>query len=254
MRISNLPSGPYLSRLWVEEDEFEEIALALLRHYDLLPAEPAAVNIELLTEKLFGFSYEFAELPRDQLGQLTFGPHGPESLTLHSRLDTLTDPRLNQQCRSTLAHECGHGVLHTRLYRELWKRHERAAGQGQLALLLPETAAPQLRKSRGQWWEYQANRITASLLLPATLVLGIIGSELAETPYARWPYFQRRRIVADLADAFDVTECLAQYRLEDLVSKSLRRMRAAALRGKSYAPVLALCWPATLGLPSRKAA
>ena len=32
---------------------------------------------------------------------------------------------MNHRCRSTLAHECGHGLLHADLFVELWERKKR---------------------------------------------------------------------------------------------------------------------------------
>jgi hypothetical protein len=84
----------------------------------------------------------------------------------------------------------------------------------------------------------------AALLMPAPLLLAYMGPGWnPDLPYARWPYYERERMVSDLADLFDVSPTLARYRLEDFVRKSLPKLRDAHLTGKSYA-TLALCWPA----------
>lgn len=236
MHLSPRPSGPFLSRLWIEDDEFDAIATTILHRFELLPDSLRPVNIELPAERLFDRPYEFQRLPAGCLGVTFFGPDRPTHVILDDRLDTFDDTTTNRRCRSTLAHECAHAILHTILYRELWRKNP--TGEDAIALLNAHAPAP-----RCQWWEHQANRLMAALLMPAGLVLDDFeGSEFLTMASSRWPYYERLRIVEDLADRFDVSRTLARLRLGDLFDKALPKIRAARLRDKSYAS-LALCWP-----------
>lgn len=237
MHLRPHASGPFLSRLWIEDDEFEAIATTILDRFDLHPATCAPVNIELLAERLLDRPYEFDRLPDGCLGVTLFGPERPTCVILDERLDSLEDVTTNHRCRSTLAHECAHAILHTILYRELWRSHR--AGHPALAQMM-QAGIP---NQPGQWWEHQANRLMGALLMPVGPVLDYLeGCGFLDLPYSRWPFYKRRVLVEDLARQFDVSRTFADYRLEDLFHKALPKLRAARLRDKSYAS-LTLCWP-----------
>jgi hypothetical protein len=85
--------------------------------------------------------------------------------------------------RFTVAHEIGHYVLHRDLI-----------GDG-------VTDDALYRSSLGAWYERQANRMAADVLMPAELVK---------------QYYRRTRALAPLADAFDVSVDAMRIRVQEL--------------------------------------
>jgi hypothetical protein len=244
MHLILRPTGRFRSRLWIEEEEFDVVALRTLTAHDLLPEGLLPVNIELLVERLFPCAYTFSDLGRGIMGRVTFGPEGPSAIEIHDQLDSFDNPLINRRCRSTLAHECGHGILHSCLFAELWRLGP--ARESGIVLTdktrnLDESVAPDPER----WFEYQANRMMASLLLPMGHVIGCIGRQYLERDrYRRLSRIDRLRLAGDLRDAFDVNLSLALYRLDDIFGKVLPRLVSINASGQtpSYEG-LRLCWP-----------
>jgi Zn-dependent peptidase ImmA (M78 family) len=184
------------------------------------------------------------------MGCIRFGAHGPTSIRIQKHLDNWQNVIINRRCRSTLAHECSHGILHSGLFAELWKeRRSRNPGRDGDVLLadgtenLDETPV----ESRGEeWLEHQANRLMASLLLPMPLVIAQIGERWLEgDPYSRLSLKDRRALARPLAEAFDVNPVLARHRLEDIFCKVVPRLRYLADSGKpdTYRTIPNFCHP-----------
>jgi hypothetical protein len=88
MHLIPRPSGRFHSRLWIEEDEFDIVALRTLAAHGLLSDDLLPVNIELLVERLFPCAYTFTDLGGPVMGPSSSGGNGPES-EIHERLDRL---------------------------------------------------------------------------------------------------------------------------------------------------------------------
>jgi hypothetical protein len=204
--------GPFPIRLWFDEVEFEEVAEATLRRHGLFPDEPGPINIELLVDLEFGFGYHFADLPHGQLGKITFGEDGPVELVLNSRLDHPDQRKINHICRATLAHEVGHGLLHGRLFELLWQQH-RARERGDSSLEESQ-ACLQAGPGDSRWWEYQANRVMAALLVPRDLLrMAVARTTLADKPPHRWSKGDLMVLIEHISDCFNVGRALAERRL-----------------------------------------
>jgi len=244
MHLINRPSGRFHNRLWIEDDEFDVVALRTLDANQLFPETPSPVNIELLVERLFPCAYEFSHLDKKLMGRIAFGPHGPISIEIDHRLDRPDNELINRRCRSTLGHECGHGVLHSCLFKQLWRegpRPERGIILCDNGRNLDDSVTP----NEERWFEYQANRMMASLLLPLPLVIACIGDQYLEPDrYLRLSPGDRMSLAGDLQDAFDVSRTLANYRLQDIFGKVFPRL--ISIRDRGTPPTyetLNLCWP-----------
>jgi len=77
--------GPFPTRLWYEDAEFENITAQALRKHKLYPAKPSPVNIELFVELQFGISYRFEKLRKGVLGAMRFPETGPGGITPEHR-------------------------------------------------------------------------------------------------------------------------------------------------------------------------
>lgn len=238
-------SGPFPVRLWFDDHEFEEVAEAALRRHDLFPVDPGPINIELLVDLEFGFSYRFADLQPGQYGKITFGEEGPTEMVINSKLDRFDRRSVNQVCRATLAHEIGHGLLHRRLFDLRWQQY-RAQERGES---LFDESSTSLRAGPGDscWWEYQANRLMAALLVPRDLLrLAVARTALANKPPPRWDKGDRYVLIEHISDCFNVGRTLAKRRLKcvfDLDPKPLP-FPTCSVPPKNRAPL-----PAPLSTP-----
>lgn len=245
-------SGRFLSRLWIEDDEFDAIARCLLQSFALYPASPTAIDIELLTEKLFPHcGYQFTDLPDELMGRVTFSPKGPVFIEIHRHLDAFRNRLLNQRCRSTIAHECSHCILHTQLFTALWQARARRFPHVSEGVVLKDRTRNLDESGRSidpeTWFEYQANRLMASLLLPVHSVINRIGHEYLEIDrQKRLTYGDKRQLALRLADTFDVSPSLAQYRLKDIFGKVLPRINRLHITGQpnTYHTLPDFCFPA----------
>lgn len=216
-----------MRRVWLDAAEIALIAARELEATGLYPARPGPVAIERFVEKRFGFSYEFAPLD-GCLGKTVFGPDGPAEILISERLDRPHKPRVDRLCRSTIAHECGHGILHAWLYAEVFAAAAPAWKNGKIAgdpLLNRWFEPPPVRLADGRlpWWEVQANLAAAELLLPRR----IFERFCLETCGLKWKinvmdqealrYCARR-----VSEVFHVGYTLAKYQVAGLCGVDLR--------------------------------
>ena len=225
MRDTPTTAGPFRRRRWFEEHEFDDIAKEALKRHGLLRKEPAPVDIELFVEMEFGFPYEFRDLGEDCLGLMHFGEKGPKALLVHTKLDAPEDLLANRRCRSTLAHECGHGLLHVDLFIELWERKKSTNTFEDARRIITwreraENIEGNLTKSSPDWWEYQADRMISALLLPLNPLREALrgwGHDLLEIKSnGAW---QDQELHAQVRDTFDVSLAVARIRLERLYGR-----------------------------------
>lgn len=217
MRKSHCSKGPFLRRPWFADREFETITAAALRAHDLMPAVPSAVNIELFTELQFGFPYRFEKMPKGVLGVMTFQESGPSEILINKTLDRPKHVQANRCCRSTLAHECGHGLLHAPLFSELWRDYRRCQKRGRAFTNRFEERMENLEAGSDdlKWWEHQANRVMGALLVPRELLLAMLPQTTfgAHAP-ATWTSVNRRVFADHVSLRFDVSIGLAERRIE----------------------------------------
>ena len=114
MRSFRSTSGGYGRRLLFEEREFDEIATQELRSAGYLPSAPEAIRIDRFVERRFGCTVEYQDMGEDVLGATLFNNDGSvRNVVVALHLETETADRL---FRSTVAHEAGHGLLHSSLF------------------------------------------------------------------------------------------------------------------------------------------
>src|SRR5216684_9080774 len=109
--------GPFPTRLYYPDDEIEQICSNALAETNLLPSKPGPVRIDRFIEKKFDVQIIYESLDKGVLGFTEFSPKGVEAVHIAEPTGDLyvqEDRRLN----STLAHEAGHGLMHTQLFVE----------------------------------------------------------------------------------------------------------------------------------------
>jgi len=231
--------GPFLSRFWYEDAEFELITANALRRHDLYPDQPGPVNIELFAELEFKIPYRFEKLPKGILGTIHFSEDGPHEIILTKGLDRPGFVTINRSCRSTLAHECGHGLLHGELFAELWRNYRRCQKRGAAHLTKFEERMEDLNAGHTEkkWWEYQANRAMSSLLVPKDLLQACIRkTTVAGVAPEQWTEADRTLLRDHVCRRFNVSRSLAENRIEGIFP----RRKSKALPLKLVPPLVSL--------------
>jgi hypothetical protein len=220
MRTRRTASGPFLERPYFSDAEIERLCLDELTRHGLLPTEPAAVRIDRFIEKRFGKSHSYADLPDGVLGLTRFGTAGVEEIVLATSLEDDMSKPSERRLRTTLAHEVGHALLHSHLF---------ALGQ-QRPLLgdWTDRSAPKVLcrepglKShyKGDWWEYQANMVMGTILLPKNLVMKALQPYLEPQGMLQVSVLSesaRRSAIRGLSEIFDVNPVVVRARLEKVL-------------------------------------
>ena len=221
---------PFLRRVRYDTREVELWCAEALASVGLLPKMPAPVRIERFPEKYFHAKLRFRVLKDDALGSVQFDEEGRVVNVFVSKILAQDETQEGQRkVRSTIAHECGHGLLHGGLFVERlrFEKHPRLLVDYDCAesteFLNMEVARPG-DAPRYQWWEFQANMAMSALLLPRNLITQ------AALPYARAyadAEFSRRESIVeqaatDLAEVFDVNPVMIRFRLADWWNDALQ--------------------------------
>lgn len=220
MNLIRTPGRGLGFRLHIEEPEFDAIALEALEASGQLPARPGPVRIDRFVEKRFELTIDYQDLGEGVLGATVFRPDGAVTAMVVS--DSLTEERMRNLFRSTVAHEAGHGLLHSALFMQdagqQVIRFDNTDQEGR-RILCRNSDIEIRRPIGGRWWEYQANRMIGSLLLPRPLALQVVGEftrEAAITGSPLLPDEDRSRAVAALAETFHVSALAGHIRLGEL--------------------------------------
>jgi hypothetical protein len=97
-----------------EDREIEAICTDALREVGLLPTRPEAVRIDRFIEKRFGVVPTYEDLPDGVQGLTRFSQKGVREVVVAKALDDDSSTIAERRIRTTLAHEGGHCLLHTR--------------------------------------------------------------------------------------------------------------------------------------------
>lgn len=215
-------SGPFVVRPHFKLREIEEICTSELRKAELYPSQPQAIRIDRFIEKRFGVTHRYEALPDGVLGFTLFGAKGVEDIVVARTLDEEGTKVAERRLRATLAHEGGHGLLHTYLFHlgekpmSLFGDHDHTP-----RILCREVVeAPRGRSGyNGQWWEFQANRAIGGLLMPRPLVeqalqdfcveAGGLGQRVLSPE-------KRDAAIRELSTIFDVNPAVARIRIDEV--------------------------------------
>lgn len=214
--------GPYTIRLFYENDEIEEICSNALAETGYLPSSPQPIKIDRFIEKNFNLEQIICErLPPGCLGYTTFGPTGVKQIYIAPYdEDSPLSVQEHRRANSTLAHEAGHGLLHTELHVGGFLREVSSKEPTQVTpyrILCPEPAFSQSkRRYIGEWWELQANRAIGALLMPRHLFLQFMEPFLKDDAAPTIDELStkaQRLAIKKAAEIFDVNEEVARIRI-----------------------------------------
>lgn len=224
MRTYRTNRGPFATRPHYKLAEIDRICGDALNTAGLMPESPEAVRIDRFVEKHFKVSPRYEPLPEGVLGYTSFGPAGVTGIVITTALDEEGGSVSERRIRTTLAHEAGHGLLHTHLFALGEKPPKLFEDENDRPEILCRDVHGTLHESRydGRWWEFQANRAIGGLLMPRGLVIKAATPFCEERGGLGLPALkedQRERAARELAEIFDVNPAVSRIRLDDLFAR-----------------------------------
>ncbi len=215
---------------YYEGTAFEDMAMVELSSVGLLPEIPEPVRVDRFIEKRFGIVPEYGDLPPGVMGFTKFGPSEIEMVLISRALADEGRRSAERLINSTLAHEAGHMIMHNGLFTLQVREGEHTllpsdidVERGEIKcrsdIVKGGDRAEKPPRYDGRWWEYQANQMIGTLLMPRALVYeavdpllaspGLMGMKVLET--------NRREDAARLlAEVFDVNPAAGRIRVAKL--------------------------------------
>ncbi len=232
MKTYRTTTGPFAERPYYRDEEIETMCAEALRVAGLYPATPVPVRIDRFIEKHFGVTPRYEELAENILGFTVFGAKGVQDVVVARGLEEEGSKTADRRIRTTLAHEAGHGLLHTHLFllgkgsRPLFADFTNQDSPRVLCKDVPVATGFKKPGYDGRWWEFQANWTIGPLLLPGPLARYALEPLLeARGTFGGMALDPRRReeAVQLLSDVFDVNPVVARIRLQDLYPEGEER-------------------------------
>lgn len=226
MRISKSKNSPWGRQVYFSTKELETMMDCLRdKCGEDVFREGAGINVDLVLLKAYDIEPDFVTLPQGILGRTKFWPNGRAAIEVSRELAEASEINAiaRKRLRTTLAHEAGHVCCHRDLFLKdtatlsLFGNPETDSSRSTI-LCREETVGH--RYYQGEWWEYQANRCMAALLLPKGILMEKIRFQLAN--YSLLTFNEAIKadkailIIRNLSDVFDVSQEAMLYRLKDL--------------------------------------
>jgi hypothetical protein len=220
MKTFRAKSGPFAERPFYTDSDVEDICNDELFKLGLLPDQPQPIRVDRFIEKRF-VSPSYEDLGEGILGLTKFSEKGVAEIIVSVRLDAEGGKVSERRIRTTLAHEGGHGLLHTHLFAVEFDNQPLFGDFSD-----PKKPRVLCRDEKisgvqygGEWWEFQANKAMGCLLMPKRLV------DAAIQPYTAaqgrlgmksLDQIGKQKAVRELADVFDVNPVVVRIRIEQL--------------------------------------
>lgn len=214
------PRSPWGRKLWLPIAEFDARMDSVRARAGAVFEVGRGVDVDLVLMKLFNVDPDFVDLPPECAGRTTFHRDGSYSVEISRALaDEAQHSNIaRRRLRSTLAHECAHIVFHGELH---------PVGDTLFDDLDPKPVAVMCRSQHirtaggtADWWEYQANRGMAALLLPRDLLKEHLACVVQRRGFAdldaAFDAHAAERVIRDLCDVFDVSMEMTVYRLQEI--------------------------------------
>jgi Zn-dependent peptidase ImmA (M78 family) len=238
--MSTRDPGPFLKSEFIPDKRIQRLALEALQETKLLPATPKPIAVDKFCDRKWGVPEDYEKLAPDVMGYAAFTCNGFDRIVINSLLDDDQSPTGKIRIRSTTAHEIGHAVLHTKLFIEkiLFDR-EQALLFGAMERQASPNAQPRIvcremgifaEKRQSPWWEIQANRFMAAMLMPKPLFLQVVEPTFQTCSPEMTSFQDKMKVVMaieDVKDAFNVSREMARIAVETY----LKTDRAKALEG-----------------------
>jgi hypothetical protein len=226
--MSKRNPGPFLESFFIPDKRIERIAEERLTSLGLMPSSPGPVSVEKYCDRRWGFAEDYVDLQAGVLGEAVFSENGLVSIRVSQALDD-SSPIGVIRTRSTIAHEIGHGELHEEKF--IAKIiHDNTQGDFFIKPTASSASAKRVATvcrenqifgyNKDEWWESQANKFMAALLMPPTLLRQVFDDWSNEYQPQDWPpIFPLDFVIADTFKVSQQMASIAAKRLWEMKSK-----------------------------------
>jgi hypothetical protein len=220
MKTFKAKAGPFVERPFYSDADVETICSDELSKLGLLPNQPQPIRVDRFVERRF-VTPSYEDLGEAILGLTKFSAKGVAEIIVSIRLDAEGSTVSERRIRTTLAHEGGHGLLHTHLFAlESDKRplFGDFSEPKKPKVLCRDEKMPGTQYG-GEWWEFQANKAMGCLLMPKRLVDVAVEPYLTEQGRLGLRALDqsgRQKAVRELAEVFDVNPVVVRIRIDQL--------------------------------------
>lgn len=206
-------------RIWYEAEEIDSLTEAEVVRF--CGHHTAPLDIDGLIERHLRVTPEFVPLPAGILGATEFGRDGSVRMLVSGVMSELAERERSGELllRSTLAHEAAHVLLHRTLF---LRESEAIFGTGSARRELCRSIGEDRGRYGVEWWEWQANRGMAGLLMPRTATVGWVTQWRRANPDSRG----YTAMLEPLAGAFGVSVRAARLRIAELGLAPIRPRHA----------------------------
>lgn len=213
MKVLRAKKGPFTERPYYELKDIEAMCIQELQSVGLYSEKPEPIRIDRFVEKRFNLAPEYEDLEDGVLGLTTFGSKGVERIIVTRSLDRENTKAAERRIRTTLAHEAGHGLLHSHLFLLASKQPmlDGFANSPQVLCRDVHTESTEKVNYDGRWWEHQANLVIGTLLLPRPLVIKALSSFISNDQLSN-----RAKAVLELSEIFNVNPVVAKIRINEI--------------------------------------
>ncbi|SYZ71952.1 hypothetical protein TRIP_C20067 [Candidatus Zixiibacteriota bacterium] len=226
MRLSYIKSSLRGKQPYFKDEEFE-VMMDVLRHScgGEVFNDGAGIDVDLVLLKAYGIEPDFVPMAPELLGRTKFYPDGSAVIEINRKLADAAEVEdiARRRLRTTLAHEAGHICCHRDIFLKdtsTLSLFDDPMHNKMNQVILCRQEAVGNRHYAGEWWEYQANRCMASLLLPKHLIKEKVDALLGKRQELSMKDAIRKgtavSVIRRLADVFDVSFEATVYRLKDL--------------------------------------
>ncbi len=223
------PKSPWGKQLRFEDNEFEAIMDEMRGRAGSECFTPGkGIDVDLVVLRAVDTEADYVGLPPGVLGRSIFGPDGSVKIEISRTLsDEAEHGRVaRRRLRTTVAHECGHVACHRGLFiRDTETLSLFATGDASSSIkakppILCRAESVNHSSYNGEWWEYQANRCMAALLLPKKMFSASAKQRLAGGGFKSGEDCLKRgygeSLVRELSDEYDVSQQATLFRLQAL--------------------------------------
>ena len=216
----------------VSQANIEDICVALVKDFNpILLTEPGELDIDRFVECYLGYDLDYQYLSSDgrYLGMcvfndtsrvIVFNPYKNEADYLKVKAKTiiidnglLEDKKFEHRYRFTMGHEAGHAILHEDYYVD--DNYGEPIVQCRTVDIEGSKIVNKGKKKGSkdvkEWLEWQANRVSSSLLMPKPAVKIILESSKISDKVIRNSF-----VIKDMVLTFNVSAKSAEIRLREL--------------------------------------
>lgn len=225
----------------LKDKQIDEDAEYLLSQYDsTLLTDPHPLDVDDFTERFLGFNIHFDNLSNNgciwgrmvfnnrrilvydpEKNDIDFHPVDANTVVIDN---SLLDSPNEYALRSTMIHECGHGLYHGQIYRENDAQLSffPVKNEEKIAITACRSKDIQGNGKRGlvtdhDWIEHHAKYFSAAMLMNRPAMHIVCGNkELRKNLRAEVPGFELEYLASLVSDTFNVSPASAKIRINQL--------------------------------------